>query len=102
MIGKGMQALVLLTGTLGLPWIEAYGTESLPPRALARIGDHHFYHGPDIQCAVLSPDGRRAASAANYAVYHHVGDKERDVYNRLIVLWDTNTGERLRELHVRH
>jgi WD40 repeat protein len=96
MIDKMTRSLVLVTAMLVLLRIDVLGAESLPPRALARIGDHRFYHGPGIACAVLSPDGRRAASAVHYPVT----DDERDAYTRAIVLWDAVTGERLRELLV--
>jgi hypothetical protein len=45
----------------------APAADELPPRALARLGDYRFYHGPEIACAVLSPDGSRVASAARYS-----------------------------------
>ncbi|HEY7424229.1 MAG TPA: PQQ-binding-like beta-propeller repeat protein [Gemmataceae bacterium] len=83
MIDRAMHALVLFTLMIGLPQSGLLGAEPLPPRALARIGDHRFYHGPGLRCAVLSPDGRRIASAASDSV---------------IVLWDAATGERLRAL----
>ncbi|HKB02593.1 MAG TPA: hypothetical protein VKD90_10260, partial [Gemmataceae bacterium] len=72
--------------------------DELPPRAFARIGDHRFYHGPGVACAVLSPDGRYVASAAAFPVYfRHVTDRDRDAYERAVVLWDAATGERVRE-----
>ena len=93
-----MWLVTLLTATMALPRPEVLAGEALPPRALARIGDHRFYHGPDITCAVLSPDGRRIASAA----YDPTTDAEQDFYSRTIVLWDAATGERLREMRVAH
>jgi WD40 repeat protein len=70
-----------------------------PARALARLGDYRFYHGPEIQSAVLSPDGSRVASAAQYSDHNtQVSDQERQRYNRTIVVWDAATGERIREL----
>ena len=79
------------------------GAEELPPRALARLGDHHFYHGPGVTCAVLSPEGRHVASAATYPCYcKYLGDKEREAYERIIVLWEAATGERVRDLTVPH
>src|SRR5262245_27168308 len=77
----------------------AMAEDKLPPHAIARIGDHYFYHGPNIRCAVLSPDGTRAASAAQYpGYYRHVSDEDRKKYDRTIVIWDTATGQRIREL----
>jgi WD40 repeat protein len=74
------------------------GADELPPRAIARIGDHRFYHGPGITCAVLSPDGRYVASAAAFPSYfRYVTDKDRDPYQRTVVLWESATGERVRE-----
>ncbi|HJZ90364.1 MAG TPA: WD40 repeat domain-containing protein, partial [Gemmataceae bacterium] len=79
----------------------AVGANELPPRAVARIGDHRFYHGPGVRCAALSPDGSRVASAAAVPIYfHHATDKDREPYDRTIVLWDAATGERLREIRV--
>jgi WD40 repeat protein len=99
---KAMPSLVLSIVTMGLPQAELLGEEPLPPRALARIGDHRFYHGPRITCAVLSPDGRRIASAAHYPFYSRylAIKKERDAHAPGIVLWDAATGERLCELHL--
>jgi hypothetical protein len=85
MIDKAMRLLVL-TGILGLAQANMQGAERLPPRALARLGDHRFYHGSGIISAVLSPDGRRIASA--------------DDHHRTIVVWDSASGERLRELSI--
>src|SRR5438309_2237196 len=74
------------------------GADELPPRALARLGDHRFYHGPGITCAVLSPDGSRVASTATAPVYFpEDGDHQFDPALRAIVLWDAATGDRLRE-----
>lgn len=64
MIDKTIRLLILLTAMMGPSRTEGLAAEPLPPRALARIGDHRFYHGPRITCAVLSPDGSRMASAA--------------------------------------
>ncbi len=103
MIDKMIRLLVLLTVTMGLARTEMLGAEPLPPRALARIGDHRFYHGPGIECAALSPDGRRVASSASYPdYYHHITAKERNNYDSVIILWDAASGERLRELRVPH
>ena len=33
----------------------ARGAEDLPARAVARVGDHRFYHGPGLTRAALSP-----------------------------------------------
>jgi WD40 repeat protein len=75
--------------------------DELPPRAVARIGDYRFYHGPGIECAVLSPDGSRIASAARYPSYFkYVSGKDFDAYDQVIVLWDAATGKRVRELRV--
>lgn len=72
--------------------------EDLPPRAVAMLGDHHFYHGGALTHVSLSPDGKWAASVAvrsfsrkgNY--YHNAS------FDRTIVLWDAASGERRREL----
>jgi WD40 repeat protein len=94
------RALALLLSLSALP-PALRAADELPPRALARIGDYRFYHGPGIRCAILSPDGRRIASAADYPSYlRHVTDKQRQDYNRVILLWDAATGERLREVEV--
>lgn len=97
MIEKQMRFLVLLMGTMGLSRSGALGAEPLPSRALARIGELRFYHGPGIGCAILSPDGRLIASAISQYVANG-----GDAYQRSIVLWDTTTGQRLREMQVPH
>lgn len=74
--------------------------EPLPLHALTKLGTHQFYHGPGVH-AVLSPDGSRIASAARESFYY-VTDSEREKYERIIVLWDSTTGERIRELQVPH
>jgi WD40 repeat protein len=66
----------------------------LPPRALARLGDYHFYHGPGITCAVLSPDGKRAASASERPEPSGPNDTEEWT----VLLWDTATGNRVRSM----
>jgi WD40 repeat protein len=104
MIDKLIQSLVLLTVMINLSQGSVLAEEPLPPRALARIGDHRFYHGPGITCAVLSPDGKRVASAAQYYLSSRylVTKKERVAYDPFIVLWDATTGERLHEMRVPH
>jgi WD40 repeat protein len=97
---KAMRLFVLWAAAMGLLRTNVLGAEPLPPRALARIGSHRLYHGPGINCAVLSPDGKRVASAANCFESDPIADKERDDYNRAIVLWDAASGERLREMRV--
>jgi WD40 repeat protein len=99
MIDRATRLLVLWIAVIGLMPTNGFSAARLPPRALARIGSHRFYHGPGIVCAVLSPDGLRAASAANYSETDFVKDDE---YDRTIVLWDTTTGERLKEMLVPH
>jgi hypothetical protein len=97
-----MRLLVSLILTVWLAGTQARGADDLPPRAVARLGGHRFYHGPGVTCAVLSPDGQRAASAAEVPVYfRHVVDKQRDAHGRVIILWDTATGERIRDRHAR-
>lgn len=66
MSNKPILPVVLLTVTMGLPRTGALGANELPPRAVARLGSYRFYHGPGIECAVLSPDGSRVASTASY------------------------------------
>jgi WD40 repeat protein len=72
----------------------ALSAAELPPRAIAQIGSHRFYHGPGIKCAALSPDGTRVASIAEAP---RLVD-QRQVTERTIVLWDAVTGERIREV----
>jgi WD40 repeat protein len=92
--------LPLLVGVLVSGSLAA---EDLPARALARVGKHQFYHGPGLECAVLSPDGSRVASSAKDASsFRKVSVEERQSYERTIVLWDAATGERVRELRVPH
>jgi WD40 repeat protein len=77
--------------------------EGLPPRAVARLGSYRFYHGPGVRWAVLSPDGSRIASTAEYPSYwQHISEKEHEEYDRLVILWDAATGERLREWRLPH
>ena len=96
---KHLSRLLLLIVAPGFSPSHARSAEPLPPRAVAQIGDHRFYHGPGITDAVLSPDGKRIASvASNDSDY--LTTAERDAYNRTIVLWDAATGERLREMRV--
>jgi WD40 repeat protein len=117
MIDKVTRSFILLTATVAFPQSGLLAAEPLPPRALARIGDHRFYHGPGLTCAALSPDGRRIASAAQYEFdtwvtnfktgssfqyTRHISDQQRDAYDPIIVLWDAATRERLRELRVPH
>src|SRR5262245_22935972 len=99
MSNKPKLLLVLLALAAGFPRTRPLGAGELPPRALARLGSHRFYHGPEIECAVLSPDGSRIASAARSSSDRRLTDKERNAYDSLIVLWDSATGERIRELH---
>ncbi|MGH7221973.1 MAG: WD40 repeat domain-containing protein, partial [Gemmataceae bacterium] len=101
MIDKTLCLLVFSTATMGLMRTSVVGVEALPPRALARIGDHRFYHGPGIECVAWSADGSRIASAAHYLPYFtHISDNERKAYDTLIVVWDAATGARLGERHV--
>ncbi len=95
---KHLSRLLLLIVAPGFSPSHARSAEPLPPRALAQIGDHRFYHGPGITCAVLSPDGKYIASAAHDLTI----EEERDSYNRTIIVWDAATGERLRKLRVPH
>jgi WD40 repeat protein len=75
--------------------------EPLPPRAVARIGTYQFYHGPGINCAALSPNGRIIASTSVPA-YYHLDEKDPNDQEKIIVLWDSATGKRIRELKVPH
>src|SRR5262249_16469421 len=53
------------------------------------------YHGPEIECAVLSPDGTRVASVARYSRHNtQVSDQERQRYDCSIVVWDAASGPR--------
>ncbi len=72
--------------------------EPLPPRALARLGSYRFYHGPDVNSAVLSPDGRMIASASLKVVSKN--GNPQYVNEKGIILWDKVTGQRIRELQV--
>ncbi|MGH7223360.1 MAG: WD40 repeat domain-containing protein, partial [Gemmataceae bacterium] len=96
----GLRPLLLLTVMIGLSRTAGLGAEALPPRALARIGGRRFYHGPGIRCIALSSDGRRAASAARYPNTDDITDEDRRAYDPLILLWDADTGERLRDMRV--
>src|SRR5262245_15312282 len=101
MTHKVMFPVVLLALTVGFPRGSALGADGLPPRAFARLGSYRFYHGPGIDYAVLSPDGRRVASAASYPCYfRHASEQERGVWERTIMVWDAATGECVRELRV--
>jgi WD40 repeat protein len=91
----------VLSLIVGLLSSASLAAEELPPRAVARLGNHRFYHGPGLGCAVLSPDGRRVASAAAYPSYfRYTTKKQREAYETVIVLWDAATGARVRELKV--
>jgi WD40 repeat protein len=97
MIRKSLAFLFLASLFLSIPPVRA--ADELPPRALARLGDQRFYHGPWITSAVLSPDGSRIASVASIpSFFRTVPDEKSGVYNRTIVLWDATTGERIREM----
>ncbi|MGH7173448.1 MAG: WD40 repeat domain-containing protein, partial [Gemmataceae bacterium] len=98
MIVKAIRLVIYLTAMMAPSRPGMLAGEALPPRALARIGDHRLYHGPGITCAALSPDGRRVASAAHYPSESSISDKERDAYDPVIVLWDAVTGKRLCEV----
>jgi WD40 repeat protein len=79
--------------------VSALHGQELPPRAVARLGDYRFYHGSSIELVAMSPDGSRVASLARKpSYYHHITDADRDPFDRTIVIWDTATGQRLREL----
>jgi len=87
--------VVLLVAFAGSP----RAADDLPPRALARLGDHAFHHGPGIAAVAVSPDGAVLASAAEYPEsFGPVGPAERSAYERTVVLWDAATGRRLREI----
>ncbi len=75
--------------------------EPLPPHAIARMGSYRFYHGPGISSAVLSPDGRIVASAGVESFYDD-DEKKQDARGKTIILWDSETGKRIRELQVSH
>lgn len=100
MIDQAIRWLVFWTAAMGMMRSSVFSAEPLPPRALARIGSHRFYHGPGITCVALSPDGRRAASAARMPSSEDGEDIGRSAYDQLIVMWDAATGERIHELHV--
>jgi WD40 repeat protein len=101
-IDKRMRLLILLTATIGLMRSEVLGAERLPPRALARIGDHRFYHGPWVSSAVLSPDGRFLASSTWYHGFYDLRENQEVPKDGVVVTWDAVSGERLRELRVPH
>src|SRR5262249_48067137 len=99
MLNKMILTAILLTLSMGFLPRSALGADELPPRALARLGDYRFYHGPGIECAVLSPDGSRVASVGRYSDHNtQVSDQERQRYDCTIVVWDAATGDRIREL----
>jgi WD40 repeat protein len=92
-------AVLCLTALLARP----VSADDLPAGAIARIGDYRFYHGPGVECAVLSPDGRRAASAAALPPYYRSPSAAaRESYDRTIVVWDATTGDRVREIRAPH
>jgi WD40 repeat protein len=73
--------------------------QDLPPHAIARLGDHRFFHGAWIELVAMSPDGLRIASLAHKpSSWPHITDKERKAFERTIVVWDAQSGQRLREL----
>jgi WD40 repeat protein len=73
--------------------------QELPLRAVARLGDYRFHHGSSIELVALSPDGSWVASLARKPSYfHHITDKDRDPFDRTIVIWDAASGRRIREL----
>jgi WD40 repeat protein len=75
-----------------------YGQE-LPLHAIARLGDYRFHHGSSIELVAMAPDGSHVASLARKPSYfRHITDKDRDPFDRTIVVWDTATGLRHREL----
>ena len=73
--------------------------QELPPRAIARLGDYRFHHGSSIELVALSPDGSRVASLARKRSYpNDVPEKDRDPFDRTIVVWDAASGQRVCEL----
>jgi WD40 repeat protein len=100
---KTLPLVAVLVLAVGVRPAPTSGAEPLPPRAVARLGSYQFYHGPGIRCAVLSPDGTRAASAAALPSYfRHVPAEDRNAYETSVVVWDAATGERVRELRLPH
>jgi WD40 repeat protein len=103
MIAKAMRLLVLGTMMMGVAPSAGRSAEPLPPRALARLGDHRCYHGPRLKCAALSGDGRFLGSSSWYDDLLCGLKKNQEVpQDGVIVLWDAASGEHLRELRVPH
>src|SRR5262249_32608093 len=57
------------------------------------------YHGPGVS-ATISPDGSRVASVAYRRFFD--ADKEKEKSERVVVVWDSATGERVGEWQVPH
>ena len=91
-------ALLVVLAALGGG--RAAADDPLPAHAVARLGSYQFYHGPGVS-ATFSPDGARIASVAREP-YSDVTETEREKTERVVVLWDAATGDRVRELQVPH
>ena len=75
--------------------------EQLPRHAIARMGNCRFFHGPYVRHAALSPDGKIIASSSE-EVWWYEGEATTYISDKIVVIWDSTTGKRLRELHVPH
>ncbi len=87
--------VVLLCGGVRVTAAE----KALPKHAIAQIGSYQFYHGPDVH-AVISPDGKRIASVGHQLIYSKLPREDFEKYERMLILWDASTGERLHEIEV--
>jgi WD40 repeat protein len=65
------------------------------------MGTDRLFHGPHIQRAALSPDGRIIASTSE-EIWWYEGKTTKYISDNSIVLWDSATGKRLRALRVPH
>ena len=106
MLHRSCLTLVILITSVALP--KAWADEPidgfdgpLPRHALARMGNDQFLHGSHIRHAVLSPNGQIIASTSEETWWYE-GETTKYVSDNIIVLWDSATGKRLRELQVPH
>jgi WD40 repeat protein len=68
---------------------RAVAADDLPPRAIARLGDHCFYPGHSICCAAINHDGSRVVTGLEIP---HDNSHTR----RTLCVWDADTGKEMR------